>query len=150
MLPESDCLVDINLCAEFDYSTWKCLNCPDNTIFHQSGSYCVPPVSNCISYGINGCLLCEKKYVLTNGTCTIADYTETMNSAGAYEKVCLNRNAYENNANCETATDHCLDANCSSCIPSYYLSNSVCSECSSAIENCLTCSSQSVCTTCER
>ena len=94
MEPEFECLVNVSLCEEFDYMTWKCLVCPTNTVYHESGFYCVPSVTNCISYGINGCALCEKNYVISNGACIILDYVETMDNGGNYEKVCLNRNTY--------------------------------------------------------
>ena len=150
MDPASNCSVSPSFCLDFDYPTWKCLQCPANTVLHQEATHCVSAVANCVRYGAAGCVLCERGFVLLANACSVAAYTETLLD-GNYYRRCLDRNQQLLNQACSAVSNHCVAENsltwCLTCLDGYYLSGNACFECSTA--NCFACSNMG-CTVCER
>ena len=150
MDPTSNCSINSSLCLNFDYPTWKCLQCPTNTVLHQEATYCVSAVANCVQYGVSGCTLCEQGFALMSNVCSIATYTETLLNNSYYSR-CLNRNEQLINSTCQSVNNHCISENslgwCVACLDGYYLSSSTCLECATA--NCFACTNTG-CTVCER
>lgn len=63
MISTNNCSIDAILCALFDYTNWICLSCPTSApILHQTGTYCIYSISNCLVYSSTNCNQCLPGY----------------------------------------------------------------------------------------